>query len=306
MSACLFDLPNELIIQTFSLLPTTTLLPLASISRRIHSLVLSVLKTRLYQAATLQTHTLLLECYHPSQKLTEPPFYCAYVGTPDLDMGTPRDKWQIESNVIGRLDALHNLYSIFTPYRRTISRRPHPAGDVPGSRTHPSSSQPSTTSGKTEPVETEVVRQLLSLEGHELFTQLCAICNIVQVGPRNGLFRTFVEVADGVIRVWRDWLASMSRQTGDVSVSSASQKTSLSTVSKGKEIQVLHRDSVQTHENSGILWIDSKKDVGLRLKVTEKKWRSNMPVLIHADEEMSVSYEIEYQGEDSLSTSKYC
>jgi hypothetical protein len=292
---CLYDLPNELILQSLTILPTTALLPLASISRRFHALVIRIFQTRLYQAANLPDHTLLLECYHPSQKLTEPPLYCTYIGSPGLDVGVSHEsnKNYEEWTAVGRLNVLRNLYSVFTPHRRIVSKRPHPAGDIPGSRTH-SSSQAS--SSKSVAVETEAVKQILSLEGHELFTQVCALAHIVRVGPRNGLFRSFVEVEDGVIRVWREWLGRMSKETDAASSTATPSEMGTVLPSKGKIAEGSQGELVDIGEDNRILWVDVKKNVGLRLKVTEKKWRRNVPILIHADEEISVSYEIEYRG----------
>jgi hypothetical protein len=297
MQACLFDLPNELVLQALVLLPTTALLPLGGVCQRFHALVIRILQTRLYQAANLPDHTLLIECYHPSRRLTEPPLYCTYIGSPGLDVGISPEKSKVdrETSYVGRLKELHSLYSIFTPHRPVVPNRPHLAGDIPGSRTHPSSSQAS--ASKTVPIETEAVKQVFSLEGHELFTQICAHANIVRVGPRNGLFRSFIKVEDGVIRVWRDWLDRMSRETKEASATSEVSKTYLPSAHKGKEPRGTEKYPLAIEEDTRILWIDVKKNVGLRVKITEKKWRRDLPILIHADEEISVSYEIEYQGD---------
>jgi hypothetical protein len=297
MAAAFLDLPNELILQTLTILPTTALLPLASISRRVHALVIRIFQTRLRQAANLPDHSLLLECYHPSQKLTEPPLFCTYVGSPGLDIGASHKKTidDKEWTAVGSRDAMRNLYSVFTPHRRFVSKRPHPAGDIPGSRTHSSSQASTTNSGF---IEKETVKQILSLEGHELFTQICAVAIIVRSGPRNGLFRSCVELEDGVIRVWREWLGRMSGEADEASITSTPSEIDLDITGKGKGKgpQLSENETGGIGEDRRILWVDAKKNVGLRLKVTEKKWRRNEPVLIHADEEDSVSYEIEYQG----------
>jgi hypothetical protein len=54
-------------------------------------------------------------------------------------------------------------------------------------------------------------------------------------------------------------------------------------------------EEVQRDER--ILWIDLKKNVGLRLKVAQWEWRRDMPVLWNADEDdVAMSCEVEYQG----------
>jgi len=45
-------------------------------------------------------------------------------------------------------------------------------------------------------------------------------------------------------------------------------------------------------DDDAILWIDGVKNVGLKLKVRERRWNRDVPVLQHRDEEMVVSYEL--------------
>ncbi|KAF2433483.1 hypothetical protein EJ08DRAFT_668796 [Tothia fuscella] len=287
----LLDLPNELILHTLSCLPTAQVLNLATVSHRLYALVCRLLHARLCDAAGLSGHTLLLECYHPSQKLTEPPLFCSYLSTPELDSCCVDDEG---GSVIGRLAAMRDLYSTFRPHRRIVSKRAHPAGDIPGSRTYTSpssSSSPPTTMPPQPVLALEPVRQILSLEGHELFTQLCCVTNLVRIGPRQGIFRSFITVGEGVIRVWKDWLASMAFSASHLVVITKEQAAA---VAKGKEPD-LACPAIETQGDWRVLWSDNKFNVGVRLKVKEKKWQRNAPVLIHADEEVSVSFEIEYQ-----------
>ncbi len=81
--------------------------------------------------------------------------------------------------------------------------------------------------------------QDIYLESHELFSQLCTITNLVKVGPKRGLFLSCIIVGEGILRVWRDWLAE--------------------------------RAKAPDEEESEILWADSKKTVGLRLRVVERE-----------------------------------
>lgn len=289
MAACLFSLPNEILLHVLIPLPTTDLLRLSSTSHRVYALVVRILHQRLLLASQLPEHTLLLECYHPSAKLTEPPLYCTYLGTEGLDKGAIlSDKLAPGNHVpIGRLRDYNRLYSVFRPQRRApeagARRRRHPAGDVPGSRTHPSSS-PSwmENTGSQE----DVVKQTLSLDSHELFTQLCASLNLARSGPRRGLFFSFVEIDEGVLRVWRDWLKQMANGTTDSTPED-----------KGKNKTPISEGTARVNANKdeSILWIDSTKRVGLKLNVHERRWRRDQPVLISADE-VPVSYEVEFEG----------
>jgi len=132
-----------------------------------------------------------------------------------------------------------------------------------------------------EEVANDCVKQVLSLEGHELFTQLCAVATLVRPGPRRGLFSSIQPIEEGVVRVWREWLRMMV-DDGIPEVGSGAQA---------------ERQEVGSATKERILWIDLKKNVGLRLKVSQWEWRRDMPVLWKADEDdVAVSYEVEYQG----------
>ncbi|KAF1982620.1 F-box domain-containing protein [Aulographum hederae CBS 113979] len=282
MQPPLLTLPNELLLTILSTFHTHDILPLTLISHRLHALVLRILHTRLLLAANLHEHTLLLECYHPSARLTEPPLYCTYLGTAGLDVGAGASKqWDESKCAIGQLGKMKNLYSSFRPHRRLPDgpRPRHPAGDIPGSRTHVSSAAASSsTAARFDGV---TVKQTLSLESHELFTQLCADSNLVRVGPRNGLFTSFVQVEEGVVRVWRDWLAQMAGLEGETSIDGFSQSE-----------QVLVDD---VGRNRHILWVDTLKNVGINVRVKERKWRRDTPILMEANEDDAVSYDIEYE-----------
>jgi hypothetical protein len=111
------------------------------------------------------------------------------------------------------------------------------------------------------------VKQTLTLEGHELFTQLVSQCNLVKVGPRHGLFTSFVEVEESVIRVWKDWLGKMAA---------------------GDDRGLL--------DDERVLWASEARNTGLRFHVKERKLKRDMPILMSTDEDMPVSYEVEFDG----------
>ncbi|KAF2727640.1 hypothetical protein EJ04DRAFT_478724 [Polyplosphaeria fusca] len=282
MSAChIYKLPNELFLYLLTPLPTPELLQLASISHRIYTLILRILQQRLVAASELQSHSLLLECYHPSAKLTEPPYFCTYHGTDGLfayesPIGT-------DQNLAGRLGEMHSIYSRFRPHRRELEtggrRVVRPPGDIPGSRTFPGAAR--------EKYSGETVKQILSLDGHELFTQLVAQINLVKVGPRNGLFTCFVGVEDAVLRVWREWLR-------DSSFKNRFPENMVRQEGKGKntvrELHEMHRSAEGEH----ILWVTPSKNTGFRFNVRERQVTRDLPVFVNADEDLPVSYEIEY------------
>ena len=266
---------------------TPELLPLTSISRRLSTIILRILHNRLVAAAELDSHSLLLECYHPSVKLFEPPYFCAYHGTDGLSLYETQE--EDEANIGTRLGKMRNMYSRFRPHQRELEdggRRVRP-GDVPGSRTFPGTVQ--------DKYQGETVKQVLSLEGHELFTQLVAQTNMVKIGPRHGLFTCFVEVEEGVLRVWKDWLENIAvrgRQANEHVLSGIIE------VGKGKEVaqEVGEVKADMNLDDARILWVSASKNTGIRFNVKERKFRRDIPILIRADEDMPVSYEIEYDG----------
>jgi hypothetical protein len=126
--------------------------------------------------------------------------------------------------------------------------------------------------GSEEP-PSEVPAYDVNLEAGELFTQLCAVTNLLKVGPIKGLFLSIVNVADGVIRVWREWLREQAERSGTEQP----------------------REGQKSLEESGILWTDSSKDVGVRFRVLPKE-DSRAPLLIGPNDEPPISYTLEYQG----------
>ena len=286
----IFELPNELILHSLSLLCTNDLLPVAPVSHRLHALVIRLLHARLNEASRA-SDALILECYPPSQKLTAPALDCVYLSTPGLE--TCLD----DAAPVGQLESLRDLYSRFRPQRRDYRRfsRSFP-GDIPGSRTHPTNINNITAQARWQQErEQERVRQMLSLEGHELFVQLEGNLHLVR---QMGFIQNLVAVHEGYVRIWRDWLAARAEADAlierrrdtlvDLDVAGPSTGAACASETSGE---------CTFSEHESILWLDGTKNVGLRVNVKEKKWRRNMPVLMYADEEVSVSYEVTYEGE---------
>lgn len=268
---------------------TNELLPLTSISRRLSVIILRILHHRLVAATELDSHSLLLECYHPSAKLFEPPYFCTYLGTD----GVSSYEAVHEGNIGERLRSMQAMYCRFRPHQREFEqggRRvlPRP-GDVPGSRTFPGTVK--------EKYQGATVKQTLSLEAHELFTQLVAQTNLVKIGPRHGLFTCFVDVEEGVLRVWKDWLADTAakgrHEQAPITVESMERDP------KGKEVARELQLETAGLDDPNILWVSPAKSSGIRFNVKERKFRRDIPILIRADEDMPVSFEIEYDGEST-------
>jgi hypothetical protein len=247
------------------------------------------LHNRLVAAAELESHSLLLECYHPSAKLTEPPYFCAYQGTDGLSLyenpGEPD-----RAAAAARLGEMRQMYSRFRPHRREledggrrVARRP---GDIPGSRTYPGTAQ--------DKFSGEIVKQTVSLEAHELFTQLVAQVNLVKIRPYNGHFSAFVDVEEGVLRVWRKWLGEIVAK-GNRVIDTSKEKAEEVGRAKG---EIRKPDDMESgSEDQRILWVSTARNTGIRFNVRERKLRRDTPVLIRNDEDLPVSYEVEYDGE---------
>jgi F-box-like len=123
----LFDLPNEVLVSTLTPFPTSELLPLVTVCRRFHSIILRILHFRLLLAASLPEYKLILEAYHPSRRWNDPYYFCTYLGTDGLSSkhegeGSLYADCATES---GRLAKLGMLYSRFRP------ERPAAAGQMP-------------------------------------------------------------------------------------------------------------------------------------------------------------------------------
>ncbi|XXG99383.1 hypothetical protein Hte_005720 [Hypoxylon texense] len=179
------SLPNEIIIQVLNSFPTRSLLPLAAVCRRFYGLVGRVHFTRLVEAAQLRDHEVVLECYHPSERVTAPSLFCEFIGMDGLT----------EAGSDAKLGDLDDLYARFRPF----------AADEEEYRPRSSRQPGAALAQKSKP--TQAPSREISLDSDELFTQLCTVTNLVKVGPRHGLFSSIASVNETVIRVWRDWLS---------------------------------------------------------------------------------------------------
>lgn len=240
------DLPSEILIQILTPLTTLQLLPLARISRRFHDLTLRVIHTRLTNAAFIPEHELILECYHPSAKISTPYLHCDYLGTDGLHGYEEDEEKQLSFSQLGQ------LYSRFRPVVQEENRRARRGR------------QSVSVGAAVE--DDDTARLTVSLDEGEMFSQLCCVTNMVKGSPRRGLFKSHVNINDGVVRVFRRWLRERASAKGDA--------------------------------REDILWTDRQKNVGLRFKVREDVGARAGPAIwtqADEDEDLAVSYELEYQ-----------
>ncbi len=258
-----------------NLLPTQSLLQSRSVCHRIQNLIIRIVRGRLLRAASLTDRKIILECYHPSAQYTEPYLYCDYLGTPGL-IDRVEDRSSIYDYQAAKDGTLGRSYSHFRPTRKDPTPRfyrSHPAGDVQGSRTSDAANRVS------QPSESDAVTQNVSLEAHELFTQLRFLVAVVQTGPRSGLFLSVENLIDKTQRIFRSWLAERAEAT-------RVHKTDVS----NRIIDELDCGANET------LWIDQKKTIGLKVHVKERKGRKDLPVLFHKDEDQAITYSLELEG----------
>ena len=158
----------------------------------------------------------------------------------------------------------------------------------------------SQTAAEEEAKQEELVRQIVHVDAETLFTQLQIITTLVKVGHR-GLFLTTIPCSDGVLRLFRSWLSEM---CGETTSHTTAGKGSVS-IEKGKGLEheaVDEDDRMKVKGrpwDHGILWVNSapsNQDVGIRFRVKRRQWRRDVPVLWESEEEIGVSYEIEYEG----------
>ncbi|CAG7941648.1 unnamed protein product [Penicillium nalgiovense] len=282
------SLPNEVFIQILSYFSTRALLPLTSVNHRFHALVLRILHYRLLLSMPLKEYKLLLECFHPSSKLTEPHVFCKYLGTDGLNEHHDGTGLLYEN-----IDAAHHLGRVTGLYSRF---RPEVSSDEEDERGAIGSKfgfppgrmlllsevvgfiRADINGGQEGKGEDDVIREV-TLDGYEDFSQLCVVANLVQVKPGTSLLLSASTIEDGFVRLWREWLRGQSER-----------------MKKTAEIDwEENSDKAQMFSDDDILWVDMSKTVGLKMRVRPKTWDPSLPVLIHQDDrddDSWVGYEV--------------
>lgn len=267
----------EVLIHVLACLDTLALLQIRTVAHRFQNLIIRIIHARLLQAAVLRDRKLILECYHPSAQYTEPYLHCDYLGTPGLSSHTAGQGsiYELADENSGE-GTLRKLYSRFRPTRndpQQVVYHSRPAGDIPGSRT-------SERAAARSSMQTEVISQRVNLEADENFAQLRFLASLVEIGPRRGFFMSIQNIVEQkTTRIFRTWLAERAKKKSDTKTGSS--EASLST---------------SLDEDDSILWMDLNRVAGLKVRVLERGWRNNMPILLHRDEDQAVSYSLELQG----------
>ena len=208
----------------------------------------------------LPENELILECYHPSAKISTPYLSCQYLGLKAGDGATAVPDDGHNNDHIG-LTELGRLYSAFRPRKTEENRRRR---GIWFSRLAAMTVQP------RDDREDDVATQDVYLDEGELFSQLCTATNVVKEGSKKGFFINHVNISEGVVRVWRGWLLS--------------QATGLDFGS-----------SERSGDGDQILWVDTAKTVGLKFQV-EAGPADTMPLISDLQDEPAVQYRLTYEG----------
>lgn len=203
-----------------------------------------------------------------------------------------------EDHYVGQVKRLGNLFTRCRPESNEPEfrvKQRHPAGDVPGSRTY----QDTTIRPATRD-EDNVVRDTVSVDAHELFSQLTTVAYLGRRESTRGLLCSLQEVAEGTIRVWRDWLSRHceSRSFTDHSTIVINHGNESADKLKARSDSVA--EACDPTKDPQVLWINTRgEDVGIKFKVKRQKQRAtNLPLLYSSDIEIAVSYVIEFEGKD--------
>jgi hypothetical protein len=257
-------------------------------------LILRLIHHRLQIAAGLDGHTLFLECHHPSARLAAPPLYCTPIGTEGLD--SLLSEINDADQYLGQVQKLGNLFTRFRPEcnepELRVKQR-HRAGDVPGSRTYQDTIvRPATLA------EDNVVRDTVSIDAHELFSQLITVAYLGRREPSRGLLCSLQEVAEGTIRVWRDWLSRHCESRSFTDDSTVVVHHGSESSNKGGKGPDSATDIFDPRKDPRVLWINTRgEDVGIKFKVKRRKQQaSGVPLLYSSDVELAVSYVVEFEG----------
>lgn len=305
-STTIYDLPTELLTATLASFSTPELLPLTLVSHRFHAIILRIFYTRLLITTSIKTHQLILECFHPSAKITEPHLFCVYEGTtigPDGSLIAQHagekdktgDKDPIkqqdifagvpEAQKLARLRSLYSRFRLELPRIEAKVTKPFVNGGLRGTERVIYSNRPGGASSgeegggeeQADPNDAAVPLpfRVVTLDEYESFSQLVSVVSLTQPGPRG--FRSVVTIKEGIIRVKRDWL------------------------SKQAELLIEDHCSDNKHDTlSRVLWLDAaNQTIGIRVRVKRRQWKHNAPILIRADvadDEIAVSYQVDFEG----------
>lgn len=253
-----------------------------------------LLQHRLQLAAALDGYTMYLECGPPAAKWTLQKVLCTGLGTGGMqELSTDIERGDKCVGIIKQMGQLRTRFRPVTKEPDWLSLpRPHPAGDIPGSRTY----VPAEAAAAKLADAGNAVTRVVSIDADCLFSQLETVAFLGRRQGTAGILCGFVDVCRGTIRVWRNWLSKQceSKRWTD-----------------GEQIAIIHEDGdgnrtarsdsitgvTDPHKDPSILWLNTgREDYGIKFRVKEQKWRRDQPILA-SEYESPVSYNVELEGE---------
>ena len=288
----LFELPNEILVSVLTPFLTADLLPLTTVCRRFHSVILRILHYRLLLAASLPEYKLILEAYHPSKRYFDPYLFCTYLGTDGLS-----SKHEGEGSLYadcateaGRFAKMGTVYSRFRP------ERPGVAGQMPLRRIAGAAPAQSQAGITNQPIYDNAgdggnkkVMHTINLDAEELFGQFCAYSSLVRLGPRRGVFLSTVPIVEprqGTMRVWKEWLCEQARELRRQEVEGL--------ISQPEVERSSTMASANVGQDQSIMWTDYRRNVGLKVavKCRERRCYDEGDDL----DDISLAFDVEIQG----------
>lgn len=201
--------------------------------------------------------------------------YCDYIGTPNLK--ADRQGQESAYNVY-KAGALNRLYCHFRPTQRDSrfdEQQSHPAGDVAGSRTSEAAAEAVT---RRTGIVDGPVKRIINLDAYENFSQLICNTELVRLGPRRGLILDILRVTERkASRIFRQWLVDRAED--------AKRKESVPPSDNGSGTE---------HD---IVWIEERRrSAGIKVRVEQRRWRRENPILLHQDDDQAASFVLELHG----------
>ncbi|KAM0741731.1 hypothetical protein ACQRIT_004588 [Beauveria bassiana] len=264
----------QILVAILDHLPLKALLKATLISRSIHLLAVHTLQRRLFAISSHPGHEVILECYHPSLKISTPYLSCRPLGTRHPTgcgpAATQREGEDEEEAPPPSLGHVCQLYTSFLPVVTEENRR----------RRYRNMALPVSVRDGPLPVGAdEIATQELPFDDGALFSQLCVALNLVTPhGRHRGVFVSHYNMSEHVVRVFRRWLE---------------QGMQAAAAGAGDDGEVW--DPTAPLASSRILWVDdAAQTIGLRFRVSLGP-AERMPLLSGTDEDPAVSYTLTYQ-----------
>lgn len=246
---------GKILAHVFDAFSTRELLPVVAVCRRFHTVISDIIRRRLVNVASLPENALILECYPPSDKISTPYLSCTYLGL------------KTASGAPGGSLAFSRLRRLYSSFRPVVAEENSPRRLRNVRRFV--SQLALTRAGGADDV---TASQIIYLDEGELFSQLCVLTNVVKQS-KPGYFLSHHNISDGVVRVWREWLADMVSSTA------------------------VHRDESAeqfSQDDKRILWVDTGHNIGLRFRLSPLV--SVTPVILCAGDEPPITYTLIYEG----------